>query len=234
MLRLAICDDEQIHRKTLKDKIIIFSFQNNVDFCFKEFATADELLSAPFNYDILFLDIKLDNNMNGIDIGYQLRERENDCIIILVTLFEQFIRQGYYADAYRYLVKPVKQKELDEALRSSIKKLNRSKAKILVKCLDTQHYFNIEDIIYIESYNRKRYIYLRSKTYETWESLNAIFEKLPHNQFTYPQKSYIVNFDYIISEKMNIITMENKKEISIAKTQLRAFMTALHQYVHLK
>lgn len=234
MLRLAICDDESIHREILKDKIIAFSFENDMDFHYQEFKSAHDLLSAPFNYDILFLDVRLEQGINGIDIGCQLRAQGNDCIIILVTSLEQYARQGYYADVFRYLVKPIKQAELDEALQACLKKLERSRVKIPVKCLDAMYYFNIDDIMVIESYNRKRNIYVKDQCYETWENLEILFEKLPADQFAYPQKSYIVNLDYIVSEKMNVITMENGKEISISRIQQKPFMTALHRYVSLK
>ena len=146
MLRLAVCDDEDIHRKILKDKVIAFSLQYGVDFSLQEFISSNELLVAPCNYDILFLDIKLENGINGIDIGCQLRDQGNDCIIILVTSLEQYAKQGYYADVFRYIVKPILQNELNEALNAGIQKIRRSKAKIQVKCLEGIHYFNVDDI----------------------------------------------------------------------------------------
>lgn len=234
MLRLAVCDDEDIHRKILKDKIIAYSLQYGIDFSLQEFTTANELLVAPCNYDMLFLDIKLENGINGIDIGCQLRDQGNDCIIILVTSLEQYAKQGYYADVFRYIVKPILQNELNEALNAGIQKIRRSKAKIQVKCLEAIQYFNVDDIILIESYNRKRSIYYKDQCYETWENLNVLFQKLPFNQFAYPNQSYIVNFDYIQCEKNNIITMENGKEIVISRNYLQSFMTELHRYVSVK
>lgn len=234
MLRLAICDDESIHRKILKDKITAFSLQYDVDFCYQEFATANELIAAPFTYDILFLDIKLENGINGIDVGCKLREKGNDCIIVLVTSLEQYAKQGYYADVFRYIVKPVSRDELSEALNACIQKIRRSKSKIQVKCLDAMHYFNIEDIIFIESCNRKRSIYTLNQCYETWETLETLFQKLSTPQFAYPNQSFIVNLDDIRCEKMNVIIMENGKEISISRNCLKSFMIALHKYVSLK
>lgn len=234
MLRLAICDDESIHRRILKDKLIAYSLQYDVDFCYLEYATGYELSGAPFNYDILFLDIKLENGINGIDLGCKLRDKGNDCIIIFITSLEQYARQGYYADAFRYIVKPILQDDLNEALNAALHKIQRNKSKIQVKCLDATHYFSVDDIVFIESYDRKRSIHSMSQFYETWENLNTLFQKLPFSQFAYPNQSFIVNLEHVRYEKRNVITLENGKEIVISRNCLKPFMTALHGYVNLK
>ncbi len=232
MLCLAICDDEKMHRELLKEKLDVYSFQEDVVFRFIEIGSSQELLCTPFDYDILFLDIKLENGINGIDIACMLREQGNNCAIVIVTSLEEYALQGYRADVFRYIVKPIKQEELNEALSALIKKLNRMKVFLQVRCLDAVHYFDIERISLIESYDRRRRIYYDDRIFESVESLESIYRRLPPHQFAYPQKGCIVNLDDVFREKMKVLTMKSGKVIPISRTYLQSFMTALHKYFH--
>lgn len=72
LLKIAVCDDEAIHRLIIRDKLDKFAISNDVDYELDEFCTSEELLKIKNIYDILFLDVQLENGVNSIEIGKQL------------------------------------------------------------------------------------------------------------------------------------------------------------------
>ena len=112
LLKIAVCDDEAIHRLIIRDKLDKFAISNDVDYELDEFCTSEELLKIKNIYDILFLDVQLENGVNSIEIGKQLVKDGLDATIILTTSFEQYAAEGYHLHAHRYLVKPIAQENL--------------------------------------------------------------------------------------------------------------------------
>ena len=95
LLKIAVCDDEAIHRLIIRDKLDKFAISNDVDYELDEFCTSEELLKIKNIYDILFLDVQLENGVNSIEIGKQLVKDGLDATIILTTSFEQYAAEGY-------------------------------------------------------------------------------------------------------------------------------------------
>lgn len=79
-----------------------------------------ELFRIIKNYDLLFLDIKL-NDENGIDIGLKLQSQDHDCRIIITTNYSKYAIDGYKINADRYFIKPISQKEFDIEMDTIIK-----------------------------------------------------------------------------------------------------------------
>lgn len=231
MLRIAVCDDEPIDRELLVKAIMKFSLCNDLEFSVVQLSVADELLSGNLDFDIFFLDILLNDGINGIDVGRQIRGNGYTGIIVIVTSMGQYLLDGYLIEAFRYTVKPIAQEKVDEALWGFLQKFNKDDQKIEVRCLDGVFFFDVNEIIIIESYRRVRKIYLEDRVAETRESLSELYDKLPKVQFDYAQKSFIVNFKHLMSEIRNVIAMRNGEKITISRARLDEFMTAFKRYI---
>ena len=51
LLKIAVCDDEAIHRLIIRDKLDKFAISNDVDYELDEFCTSEELLKIKNIYD---------------------------------------------------------------------------------------------------------------------------------------------------------------------------------------
>lgn len=231
MIRIALCDDEPAFKNTIERLLLDFSIKYNEDYTFEYFSTSRELLSAPFDYDVLYLDIRLEENCDGIYIGKQLREMGNTSIFVLVTSLKDRYREGYQAGVLRYIEKPVDSEEFEESLTSALKLLRTSVKNVEVKFKTKSFLVKIDDIIYIESYNRKRCIYTNTAQYPTKETLESFFERLPTGQFYYPQKCYLINFAHVASTSRTELTMSNGKNIAFIKGKYQDFNDAFMKYL---
>ena len=106
MLKIAICDDEQPIRDYLKKLT-----QACTDADVYVFPDGETLLSDQTDYDVILLDISLDqehgtDTFNGMDVARKIRER-SDAIIIFVTALKEYVFEGYDVGAFHYLLKPI-------------------------------------------------------------------------------------------------------------------------------
>lgn len=79
--------------------------------------------------------------------------------------------------------------------------LNKSKipSHILGKIEETFYKVNLEDIFYVESVDRKVYLYTKNKNYEMNEKLYVLEEMLTEVGFVRISKSMLLNMDKIYS-----------------------------------
>ncbi len=72
-------------------------------------------------------------------------------------------------------------------------------AYIIGKAQEEYHKISIKHILYIESVEKKQFIYTRNKTLEIKERLYQLEEMLPYPKFIRVSKSMILNIDAIAS-----------------------------------
>ena len=208
LLRIAVCDDEAIHRLIIRDKLDAYAISNDIDYELDEFTNSKELMKMENIYDILFLDVQLEDGMNGIEVGKRLLQKGIDATIIITTSFEQYA-----------------------SIVSCIKDFKKSNRKIEVKCAYENCFISINSIVYIESYHRKRMIHTKEQVYETGASLQELLEQLPTAQFEMPQKSYIVNLDCITSLTKTKVMLDHTIEIKLARDRIDDFNMKFHKYL---
>jgi two-component system, LytTR family, response regulator len=118
-LRALIVDDEALARRGLRlrlsaiDDIIVVAECNN-----GREALASIAAQAP---DLVFLDIQMPG-LNGFDV---VRELQADTmpLIVFVTAFDQYAIGAFEVHAVDYLLKPVEQPRLEEAVRRARRQL---------------------------------------------------------------------------------------------------------------
>lgn len=80
--------------------------------------------------DILFLDICMPF-LNGLDLICKLKENSQDCLIIIITGFDQFayMQEAIKLQVFDYLLKPVSKTNLTETVSRACNELNKRRGK---------------------------------------------------------------------------------------------------------
>ena len=111
MLKIGICDDEQIVSEILKRKVEICLREAGVQAEITLFSQGQDLLETGEDLDILFLDIEMPE-MDGIEVGKKLRQKGNDFKIIVATSMVERFKEAFYIDAFRFVTKPFEMEEI--------------------------------------------------------------------------------------------------------------------------
>ncbi|OOM73414.1 LytTR family DNA-binding domain-containing protein [Clostridium sp. BL-8] len=91
---------------------------------------------------------------------------------------------------------------VNQKINEAIELLTSSKKAIkylLVKKEDKHYKVNIDEVFYIESIDRKVFIYTKAETYEISEKLYILEEQLSSNNFLRISKSMLLNINKIYS-----------------------------------
>lgn len=232
MLRIAICDDEKTAQEQLQSLLMEFGRQYKRKLEIVCFSTGEELLQAPFDYDILFLDIQLDSGNDGISLGQILREKKNHAVFIITTMLVDRYRDGYKAGVHRYLEKPVRQELLHEALITALQSLESADSKIDIRFKTETWIVHTDDMYYIESWNRKRYVHLPTEVLVTLETIEQLMERLPEGMFYRAQKRFLVNLEHVVKVDETAVTMPDKKVIPLAKGRYQEFNRCMMRHLH--
>lgn len=218
MLKIAICDDDKSTHTGLNELLLNYSVRCNQDFDVQHFYKAEELLEAPFDYNILFLDVMLNDDYDGIQVGKKMRSQNNHAIYVMMTSREDRYADAFEATTFRYLLKPLTQNKIDKILKDVQEFVTNFEQHLKITFNQSDYYIHIQEIIFIESYMRKRYIhtkYSKFQTIEKWETLLKRLES--YRCFTRIGKSYLVNMMHIISTSHRSVTLDNAQVINLNK-----------------
>ena len=163
MFRIALCDDD-VKQRQLTHKLLdsYFSLRSTAAKIW-EYSSGQALLNAMFDetFDLYLLDIVMPE-MDGIDLGAELRKSDESGVIIYLTTSPDFALQGYSVKAASYLLKPVQEDELFRALDDAFKAItNRREQSIMVKTADGMSRLLLDHILYVEQKERAPHYHLK-------------------------------------------------------------------------
>src|SRR6266852_1296308 len=110
-LRTLIVDDEPVARKILREELELLEDVEIVAEADSGAAALDQI--AQHQPDLVFLDLQMPA-MGGLDVVRRLKQGTH--IPVIVTAYDQFAIQAFEAGAIDYLLKPVGQERLAEAV----------------------------------------------------------------------------------------------------------------------
>jgi two-component system response regulator AlgR len=204
-MKILIVDDEQLARHRLRH-MLSSSVEHTI---VGEAATGEQALTLAqkFNPDLVFMDIRMPG-MDGLEAANYLSRLENPPAIVFTTAFSEHALSAFDSHAVAYLLKPIKQDQLDDAIHSA-SRLNRAqitqlkneatpnaRSKICVKIRGTLELVPIEDIIYFKA--DQKYVTLRTEDHEYLieESLRALEIEF-ENRFTRIHRNALVAEHFI-------------------------------------
>ena len=227
-MRICICDDEQQELVRTTNLMKDFLNKQNINYELDTFDNAKVLINKldlfyeDTNYDIYLLDIIM--QVEGIEVAKKIREKDEDAIIVFITTSKDYAIEAFGVRATDYLLKPIEENEFNTKMSNVLKLLqNKVKTTFAFKSQDhTVISVSIENVVYIESINRRMLIHL-----DTFEEIYSpvlrtrFHESVPfdfkkHN-FVHCHSSYIVNLNQIKNIEKNGFITKTDEFVPISK-----------------
>lgn len=207
MLNFVLCDDNLSFLNSLEKTLnkLIAKNDFNARIGFKSTKISDVLDYMKENEtDVLFLDIQLKSDINGLDIAEKIRNTNKDIYFIFTTGHLEYAFLAFQVKAFDYLPKPITAERLEKTLTRLFDDIDYSNNNFIQ--LNSKTYINQNDIYYIKRDGMKLVFKTNSDTYETYSSFNKLSSKLPNN-FVRCHKSYIANVNNIRHIETNTSTL---------------------------
>lgn len=221
MLKIALCEDEQLQRETIKNYIDEIIRKDDKNYELVEFESGESLLNKyPKGLDILFLDIQM-GDINGMDTARKIREFDENVEIIFITGVWEYIQEGYEVRAYRYIIKPVDFENFKKQLSLCIKDIEKQKkATILVTYKGESNKVEVNSILYIETDNRNTIIHTIDKSYKSNMGINKLEKDLEDKSFVRCHNSFLINLQHISKIGQNSVNL-GEFEVLVSRHKMK-------------
>ena len=197
-MRILICDDDACARENIRILIDAY-FRRKPPFfpCeIDEFADGNELLSDCGNKDIVFLDIEMPG-VNGLAVGKELRRRDRNVIILIVTTFSQYLDESMRFQILGYMTKPIDKRKFERNLENALACYLCRSAPVLVENGKSITRIESRSVIMVEAREKKTVLYTKEEIIATDKSLQYWAGVLPEGMFVQTHRSFLVNLEYV-------------------------------------
>jgi DNA-binding LytR/AlgR family response regulator len=224
---IAVCEDE----KNIRDEIGQL-LRKHIDCCCVDcFEDAGALFKTGKRYDIYIMDIQM-SGLNGMDAARKIKETTGShaAAVIFVTAFKEYMQDAFDVRAYHFLLKPIDEKKFVSVLSGAVGECreNASRANIFVKNAGVSHVVPIDDILFIESRNKKVVIHTKGGRIEYYGRIGD-FDGNP--AFYRCHRCYFVNMGHITRYDSKTIWLSDGRDIFLAAKKYPEFVKAFMKYM---
>lgn len=198
--------------------------------------------------DVVFLDIEMPGE-SGLQLAAQLSRDEVPYEIVFTTAYNQYAIRAFRLSAVDYLLKPIDEKQLLEAVEKvrSIKSNRQTAERLKAVLQNMQHdtsqtltvpvlnghlFLNINEILYLKADGAYTHIYLQAKQPVTVSKNLKYFEAALNGLpgFVRVHRSYLINTRHIVkydkADRGSVI-MSDDAVIDIARERREVLFDAL-------
>ena len=232
MIKFAICDDEPIMMQEISNQLSQYMNERKItSYSVTNFSNGCALLESDCNFEIVFLDIQMDN-LDGIETAKILRQRKNHSLLIFVTVLKEYVFDAFEVEAYDYLLKPLDSEHFERTMDRVISTLaQRADKSIVIQRGSSCDVVPLAQIVYCEVQGRKVYVHQRDgKVIGFYDRLEN-FERQMDSRFFRCHRSYLVNLDYVRGCDTGLVTLSLGAEIPVSRLRERDLTQALLRYM---
>ncbi len=210
-IKILIVDDEVLIAEDLKDSILSFGI-TKIELAHDKEGAVEALHS--FDPDVVLLDIRMENETDGIEIGEYISKHFNKPFIYITAHSDvEMIKQLVKTKPSAYITKPVKNSDLFVSISLAVELLNNAASDNLkIKDGHSTLLVAVNSILYIASEGNYVNIFCEHKRHVSRQSLDSIVSELDGAQFFRIHRSYLVN--------VSKVTRYSRKEVIIGDVTL--------------
>ncbi|MBQ8822238.1 MAG: response regulator transcription factor [Lachnospiraceae bacterium] len=231
-MRIALCDDQKMVYEELGELLQKFSEEHPLKNEFMYF----EKPSALFEYmgenplDIVFMDLEFcDEAEDGILWLKRMKKSFPHTIVIILTAYENRYKEGYEARAFRFMTKPLEEKELFAYLQVSMEELQLNQSVSITR-RGLVHSILVQDIFYLSAHFGGSELWTKENRYFCEESLVQWEQQLPSSIFFRCHSKYLVNLSRVLTFEKQMITLVNGEKIPVSRRKWKAFQLAYMRF----
>jgi DNA-binding LytR/AlgR family response regulator len=239
-LRTLIVDDEPIARRILREELDCLDDIEIVGEAENGLIALKKI--SEHHPDLVLLDLQMPG-MGGIEVVRNLRRGTHMPVIVIVTAYDQYALQAFEAGAIDYLLKPVGEARLADAVERARRVTGRqaaerlaqlqeiadqpaaSRARRIVGKIGEEYFLLSADEIYaFQADGDIVWIVTAKRKYLATQTLKILEQRLRNTNFRRIHRNALVNVDHVrkmsaLSSQRWLITLTNQQEFIASKRQ---------------
>lgn len=231
-----IYDDILPHCTQLKE--LLLSDPNNTEKDIQIACTMKEAMNQiSKNTTVLFQDIKLEKNKNGIRFAEYVKNSHPQCLIVFITAYDKYWENVFSVMPSGFITKPFDSKKVARVVANINSHLALLNPMIYIKESENKVVsLHASDIIFIENENRRTQFYddyyeghKPKPIFSSHYSISEIEQFLP-SCFIRCHVSYYINMNYIKELHRYSIELHNGKVIAISQRRYNEVKDAFFRF----
>jgi two-component system LytT family response regulator len=245
-LKTLIVDDEPIARQILREELESMPDIEVIGEADSGISALDQI--AARKPDLVLLDLQMPQ-MGGFEVVRNLRQGPHRPVIIIVTAYDEYALRAFDEGAVDYLLKPVSQQRLFEAVerarritgKEAVERLARLQEigdshprKIVGKIGEEYFLLSSEEIFAFQADGDLVWIITARRKYLATLTLKALEERLGKSGFRRIHRGALVNIDHVrkmsaLSSQRWLITLSNNQEFIASKRLAKSVREILNR-----
>lgn len=216
-MNICICDDETY----IHDEIKLFISElavTQTQFKVTDAFSGEDLLNkctSPDLFDLIFLDTEMTGN-NGLKTAENLRKKGVKSIIIFISDQKDYVFDSFKYEAFHFMLKPLKKDEFDEIFFRAVDKYKAEHPVIVLKRKNDRSTILVQEITFIEGYQRRIMVHTNHKTYEAIGKISDMLRELEIHGFIRVHQGFLVNMAQINCFDNNDIILRDNTKVMIS------------------
>lgn len=233
-MRIVICEDNQAHADVLEDLVLGWARRHHVQVALARYQGAEEFLFhwTPENsFDLAFLDIDMGGTMNGMELARRIRRQDQAMLIIFTTGLRDYVLRGYEVQAFRYLLKPIRERECWQALDNACKSVENRKSDAFIIVQDAQiiRIFQ-KEIMYFEMDNHHVNVKSTRGDFRYKARISDLEKQLSEPAFCRCHRSCIVHMLHVSTINREQVQLDNGKVLPVSRAKWPALNECFVHY----
>ncbi len=237
-LRTLIVDDEPIARQVLREELELIDGVEVMGEADNGAKALDQI--ARHRPDLVLLDLQMPA-MGGFEVVSGIRRGPHMPVIVIVTAYDSYAVEAFEAGAIDYLLKPVGQERLRQAVERASRVSGRQAVERLAQLQEIaaaapgprprkivgkvgEEYFLLDagEVFAFQAEGELVWIITAQKKYRASESLKIIEQRLGRSNFERIHRNALINVDHVrkmsaLSSQRWLITLNNDQEFIASK-----------------
>lgn len=233
MINIAICDDDITLTKDVERLLKEIAAEQNISIRCEAFfdgsALVETVIDQKIYFDLVYLDIEM-KDMDGIHAAQSLRDLDIPMLIIYMSSHEEYLKELFRTEPFRFLSKPIDREEFRAFFLSAYERIQKRAGFFVFSYKRTIYKIPFDRIAYFESRGRVVVIHLAGTEHPEaaidrfYGKMNDLEKQVAsvNNRFLRIHQSFLVNFDYIKSIAFASVVMLNGKELQISEDRQKS------------
>lgn len=221
MISIGICDDQNVFVEGLRKEIQQYFMQlsHEMEYEITAYSRPEELYAdiREKNFSIVFMDLLFDTpDQDGIWWSKKIHDTNPEILLIILTAYEERMKEGFYARAYRFMTKPLIRMELTYNMDACLEEL-KEMSLIEIMLHGEKLFVELKNVIAVEAHAGGSILHVVNNHYDCPLGLVKWEEKLPESLFFRCNRRYLINLCHIQKLDKHYVYLSDGKILSVSR-----------------
>lgn len=232
MVHIALVEDDPSCREQLSGYLDRYAQKSGEEFKVQSFEDGDGLISSyRAQYDIILMDIQM-KFVDGMTAAREIRELDDQVLIIFITSLAAYAVKGYEVDALDYVLKPLSYAALSKSMDRAMLRLRRRKRRyVFISNKNGAQRVDSARIYYVEADGHSLRYHTADGVLCATGSIKEVESSLEGSWFFRCGKGVLVNLEHVdgVTEGDALVHGDT---VQVSRARRKDFLAALNCYIN--